>query len=276
MSPKPFFLFLFALLSGAFPAQAQEASHAQVELLSEVSSLTPGKSVTLGLHFKMEKSWHIYWTNPGDSGMAPSVKWALPPGFEVGGLLWPVPLKLAAASLLDYGYEGEVLLLAPLKVPTHLKPGQKIKLSAKVRWLVCHDVCIPGQGDLSLELPVRERRMDQAMKWRDLFNSARKGLPLPLPENWRVTALGKGKETSLTCETSAPVTAASFLPLQPGQIENATPQAFHLIENGFGITLKRSGESASDVQDLEGILLTTESKEGPKAYQIKTKWFKSE
>src|SRR5215469_1213783 len=56
-----------------------QAKHANLELLS--TPVTEGRGdILLGVHFTLEKGWHIYWINPGDSGQPPSFKWILPPG----------------------------------------------------------------------------------------------------------------------------------------------------------------------------------------------------
>ena len=31
----------------------------------------PGASFTLGLRYVVEQEWHVYWVNPGDSGIEP-------------------------------------------------------------------------------------------------------------------------------------------------------------------------------------------------------------
>jgi len=48
--------------------------------------------------------------------------------------------------LMNYGYEGEVLLPVELiAVPKDWPAGQPAKLAARVDWLVCKDVCIPAR-----------------------------------------------------------------------------------------------------------------------------------
>jgi DsbC/DsbD-like thiol-disulfide interchange protein len=246
---------------------------AQASLLCEVSSLAPGKPVTLGLRFKLKKGWHIYWKNPGDSGQAPSVKWDLPKGFRAEEILWPVPKRLPASGMLDYGYEGEVLLPVPLEVPKHLKPGQEVSLSAKVKWLVCHEVCLPGEATLKLQVPVKDRRMGPAMKTRALFQKARDSFPLPLPEDRRLTAIRGPKDLKLSLEGAPAPKTAFFLPAQPGLVENAAPQDLKALENGFELTLKRSAEASQDVQTLEGVLVLKDEKGATSAYGISTKLY---
>src|ERR1700739_2838686 len=103
-------IFLFGcctalLFVASLPDQPVSAKHARVELVSHVSSETPGQSLTLGVHFVLEQGWHIYWINPGDSGQPPAFQWQLPPGFSAGDIEWPRPRKLQSSpTLADYGY----------------------------------------------------------------------------------------------------------------------------------------------------------------------------
>src|ERR1700722_16298630 len=86
--------FLAALLLAlAFPAaagaQSASASHAKVSLLAEENSFDAGHTMWIGLLFDLEKGWHIYWVNPGDSGERPKIQWQLPLGFQAREVRWP-------------------------------------------------------------------------------------------------------------------------------------------------------------------------------------------
>ncbi len=102
-----------------------------------------------------EKEWHTYWQVPGDSGLPTRIEWQLPAGFTAGPIDWPYPHRLPAGPLVNFGYEGETLLLTRVQVPANLATGKTVTLTAKAEWLECKDVCIPGSADLSLTLPVR-------------------------------------------------------------------------------------------------------------------------
>ncbi len=63
----------------------------------------------VGLYFKLEPGWHIYWKNPGDAGEPPHIQWTLPKGITVGPMQFPAPKRLPLGPLMDFGYEDEVL-----------------------------------------------------------------------------------------------------------------------------------------------------------------------
>src|SRR5271165_5454929 len=144
-------LALSALPMGVF-AVPVSAPHLTVELLTPTPAvMTPG-SLQVGLYYKLDPGWHIYWQNPGDSGLPPTIKWTLPAGFSAGALQFPVPKRLPLGPLMDFGYDNEVLFPIEMRVSSALKPDQKATLAAKVNWLVCREVCLPGKANVTLEI----------------------------------------------------------------------------------------------------------------------------
>lgn len=136
--------------------------------------VAPGAPVWLGLALTHQPHWHSYWKNPGDSGMATTFRWALPEGVAAGEVEWPAPQRLPVGPLVNYGYEGDVLLPVGLTLPTALRAGAlDVKLHAQ--WLVCKDVCIPQSGDFALSVPVAPSTQHAAA-----FARARAALPQQL------------------------------------------------------------------------------------------------
>ena len=124
-------------------------------LLADVDSVKPGKPFTLGVLLKITPGWHIYWKNPGDSGLPTRVKWNLREGFSAGELKFPIPTHFELpGDIAGYGYHDEVLLTATITPPNSLETGKKLTLGADVAWLVCEKVCLPGKATAMIELPV--------------------------------------------------------------------------------------------------------------------------
>ncbi len=244
---------LLLLVFSPFAAISQTADHAKVELLSETASLTPGKPVTLGVHFTMDKGWHIYWKNAGDAGLATSVSWKMPAGFKGGKILWPTPQTIALPSVTDFGYENETLLMVPVKVPENLKPGETFKFAAKVQWLVCNQICVPGEADLQLEIPVAFGEIPGAKN--PIFAATRQALPIRLPKTWKTSGTLDSKQFVLTFQIPTPCSGAFFFPTTPIQIDNNAAQNFQTTGSGFTLTVKRSDQLMTDVQKLVGVLV---------------------
>lgn len=235
-------------------AEPIQARHARVELISAQENIVPGRQFWLGLHFSLEKDWHIYWTNPGDSGQPPVLQWQLPPGFTAGQIQWPLPEKLTRSTLADYGYQDDVMLLVPVRIASTLKSGDKADLALQAKWLICADVCIPDHAQLHLVLPVSSTPEENPGE-ASIFSEARKRLPRAWPRAWKAWASSEKDDFVLSITTGTPVTAAEFFPLLPEQIENAAPQPVKAVPVGAKITLKKSEELLKPLHVLKGLLV---------------------
>lgn len=119
--------------------------------------VTPGQPLWLGLRITHQPEWHTYWKNAGDSGLPTQLQWQLPAGLEAGEIDWPLPQAIRVGPLVNYGYEGELLLPVPFKVAPDFQPlaGDTVTLRLHASWLVCRVECIPEEGDFTLQLPLR-------------------------------------------------------------------------------------------------------------------------
>ena len=62
----------------------------------------PGATVPVALSFAIAPGWHLYWENPGDSGLPPAIRWNLPPGWTADPLRFPVPERKVDAGLVSF------------------------------------------------------------------------------------------------------------------------------------------------------------------------------
>ncbi len=247
---------LFACGAGVrAQAQAFAATHAKVSLVAEQNTLDPGHPVWIGVLFDLEKGWHIYWVNPGDSGEAPKFQWQLPAGFRTGEVRWPVPVRIGTGTLIDYGYEGKVLLPLPLDVPSTYKPGTPATLSADVKYLICREVCIPAKSQVKLAFPVAGTALGDTAARHSLFSATRGRWPQPLPSGWKVQATDGGKTFVLNVETGTRETQATFFPLDEDQIDNAAAQSVTPSATGARITLKKSDQLSKPIATLLGVVV---------------------
>src|SRR5215813_4566492 len=121
----------------------------KADLVAETTSLAPASTLWVDLHLAVKPGWHVYWRNPGDSGLPTAIDWKLPPGFSPGPINWPVPEHFVQNGIGNYGYAGTVDLLVPVAVPNGLAAGQTALLQAEASWLSCSDIRIPGSQKLS-------------------------------------------------------------------------------------------------------------------------------
>jgi thiol:disulfide interchange protein DsbD len=261
-----FFLALtcgVTLLLSAASARAESAPipHGTVELIAENPSITTGHKLNLGLRFELEKGWHIYWVNPGDSGEPPRVDWQLPAGLTAGAIEWPAPRRLGASSIIDFGYEDRVMLIVPIRADPTLPAEPPARLGAEVRLLVCsHEMCIPGKAHLSLTLPIQSQpRAPDArtmnIRNRDSFTAAEKSVPRPAPGSWKFSVADVNDSFVLTASLAQPIKQAIFFPLAESQIENAAPQKLQPMATGFRLRLRKSDQLLKPIDRLKGVLV---------------------
>lgn len=226
------FVTFCGLLALTFPMQAEavQAVHATVDLRSDTSLVVPGETFHLGVTFALEPHWHIYWKNPGASGLPPEFTWNLPDGFKVGEIQWPVPNSISLEGLVSYGYEDVVTFIVPVTAPDGLAPGSEIPIQLDIFYLTCKEVCLPGEATADLTLAVGESVQAQN---QDVFESARQSQPQPdSPFELAATAL---EEKTLTVEIKGDALPEElyFFAAREGMVDPNATQSY-TIEDGVG------------------------------------------
>ncbi len=111
-------------------------------------------SIKAGLYFDIIPDWHLYWINPGDSGMPPEITWDLPDGFKAGDMIFPVPEKFIKSGQVTYGFTGELLLLCEIETPEdfYSEAEKSLHIKAMIDWMVCRESCALGRSEVSATL----------------------------------------------------------------------------------------------------------------------------
>ena len=204
---------IFAIAPHGLSQTYQGKQLVKAELLADTNAIVPGKTFTAGLLLRMAPKWHTYWKFSGDAGLPTEVKWKLPPGWRIGEIQWPIPLKtIDPGDIQTYGYENEVLLMQEITPPPNLD-GSSMKLSADASWLVCERICIPGSATLQLDLPIGSTSQPANT---ELFARYRR----LLPQNWPVAGVatadwsrvGSDLRFKITSETLANYPVVEFFP----------------------------------------------------------------
>lgn len=238
-------------------AQAADAPipHGTLELIAEKDSIVAGHPFNLALHFELEKGWHVYWVNPGDSGDPPRVTWDLPAGIKAGATEWPAPRRLGTATIVDYGYEDAVTLVVPMRADATFSSQNPAQISANVKVLVCREMCIPGKAQVSLALPVKSQPPPANSLAAHFFAEARKASPRPAPASWKFEIAQTSDSIVLTASLGHKITEAIFFPLAESQVSNAAPQTLVPTATGFALTLRKSDQLLKPLTRLKGVLV---------------------
>ncbi|HTN50083.1 MAG TPA: thioredoxin family protein [Burkholderiaceae bacterium] len=226
--------------------------HVKAELIAATDAAVPGQPLQVGLRLVHDPEWHTYWQVPGDSGLPTRINWALPTGVVAGPIEWPHPHRLPAGPLVNFGYEGDTLLLTTLKLPADLAHGT-VTLDAKTEWLECRDVCIPGSADLKLTLPVKAQAAPSSHAAR--FAEARKLVPEPVDGlAARGTTEANRIRIALDLPAGRKADRIEFFPLQEGRIEPAAAQVLDAA-NGTALVLTAAQPVKADAKALAGVIV---------------------
>jgi len=223
-------LMLLATASLQLHGEPVQAAHTTVELLSDSSEVAPGQTFHLGVKFEMEPDWHIYWRNAGASGLPPELTWTLPEGFTAGDIQWPSPKSISLEGLVSYGYKGIATLIVPVTAPDDLAPGADLTIQLELFYLICKEVCLPGDASLQLTL---KTGAEAVAANADVFEAAYASQPKPgSPYELSVTGQ-EDKLLKLSIKGEALPEALYFFSAKEGLIDPNAEQAYS-VSDGVG------------------------------------------
>jgi DsbC/DsbD-like thiol-disulfide interchange protein len=174
--------------------ESQESSSFSPLRRVELLVLDAGGSgpVKMGFHIELEPGWHLYWTNPGDAGLAPTVRWTLPAGFAAGPLVHPVPEKSVEAGLVTYGHSNSVLLLCDITPSPSYQAAGRWEAAAVLEWMACRESCLVGDTAVRAVFPPASESL---RKGRSLIEAFAPRFPRPLSEAGLTAGTGRGEWT---------------------------------------------------------------------------------
>ena len=265
-----FLLTLFSLLffsSNLFLNEKSFASNSSFEIIPEKVSIFNENEIYLIVKFDLEKNWHTYWKNPGDSGEPASFEWDLPEGFEISEAMWPTPELIPYPPLTTFGYTDQLELLFKLSLPEEVKENSVIAVSSK--WLVCADVCIPQEGSVSFDLFKANQAYPSQID--QLLSKIKQKIPL---DNGK-TITSKIEEDRLVLnleELGLDITDAYFFPFRKDVIDYSVNQK--LKKNDEEVSLSLAFMENTDVSLIKGGILKTNA--GSQELRLLQRNFQSE
>ncbi len=157
---KIFFLFTLFVFIEAEPVNT---GHANVSLVKFNYPESENKNNLIGIKMDMQKNWHTYWKNPGDSGGPIKIQWDTDENIKIDEIKWPRPELIPYLPLMTYGYKDFVIF--PFEYIKNDSLNSNIKLN--VDFLICDDVCVPEKA--SIETSLDEIAIDDNLvAWNDL------------------------------------------------------------------------------------------------------------
>ena len=235
-------IFSILLLFSFFgSAEIVDTGHARISLIKDHSDFVPGTSINIGLKVSMDKGWHTYWRNPGDSGGPIEIDWNLPKGFSVSDFKWPLPEKIEYPPLMTYGYEDFVIYPMVLSIPADYSDDY-FEMNADI--LICADVCIPESGKISSNLLDIE---SDSLIYEWLESVPSKSLPITTSLN------DNNLEIKFTFEKE--IKEIYFFPDKNNSIDYSSKQNFYKKDDDYFLSIKLFNDefqNVSGVLDIDG------------------------
>ncbi|HWD67759.1 MAG TPA: protein-disulfide reductase DsbD domain-containing protein [Caulobacteraceae bacterium] len=267
-------LFAALVFGAAALAQPVRTPHVTTELVSETIGVAPGSTAYVAVILAADKGWHTYWRNPGDAGEATKISWTTPAGWKAGDIVWPAPSRLPVGPIMNYGFDGRAVLAVPIEVPASAQTGQNAQLAARVDYLVCAQVCVPGTSNVSLVLPVVAGTPPLDPRAGKTVAGALSAAPKPAG---LVTAFHSAGGKFRLAAVGAPLAGAAdadayFYPYDDSLIDQAKPQAVDRGPQGLTLTLtpgaayaagKASPAKIAGVLAVDGGAWEVDANQGP-------------
>ena len=164
------------LLDKAIEAhEATPPKTVSVDIIANRTAGTPRSDYAVAIRLRHAPGWHTYWRYAGDTGYPISVQWTLPRNWQATSQGWPLPQRKTIGNLTNFTYTGEILLPFKLDIPWGTPYGTSGRIKAKVEWLACKDVCIPGEATVQYTVPVRVA--SEPSKQAAPFDKIRRSIP---------------------------------------------------------------------------------------------------
>jgi len=233
------------------------------------SGVLSNSTTWIGWWIEREDGWHTYWEHPGNVGLTPNLDWELPDDFKVDNLQFPFPKRVQMAGVKAYGHHGQTLYLAQLQVPA-IAVGEQVKLTAKARWMVCSNVCLPQYTELSITLPVVDS-VQPDKQWEPKFSEFLNNMPKEIPKNWTIKAREIGQFTKLSITNIDPskvknayLFGGDYLVCSDGQ------QNLRFLQSGFELLLPKPTWPKENPTQLHGLLQITSSSNTESFYTLQS------
>ena len=229
------FLLFFCI---AINAVTVDTGHANVSLVKFESVQGNQTKNLIGIRMDMQKNWHTYWKNPGDSGGPIKVNWSHNDNISISELYWPTPSLIPYEPLMTYGYKNFVIF--PFEIINSNNKNSFIE--ASIDFLICDDVCVPEKAFIKTNL--QDIKTDSSL--HDWF--------LKVPAQTLPVKASLEKDF-INIRFSSPfnVTSAIFFVDNQDIVEHASDQILSKEENNYLLKVKKIVD-AEPFANLSGVI----------------------
>ncbi len=246
-----FFIIFLNLLLGTLSIHSSE--NVDVTLVPEYDRLSLGSKFHVGLLFKINPGWHIYWKNSGDSGMRVKAKWNNDQAIRMEKeMIWPVPEKFLFDNLMTYGYKDQVMLLSKATLNQKFAKDATT-LNVTLKWLECKEVCIPGKKEIDQKIKIDKNQKNVLFqktmdRMKNHYSKEEKHV-FGIYENNRLILNFEGKNANLNSKD------LYFYVDKPGIINHSSEQSVSDTLDGFKLVVPLDAGYQKNKKVISGLLV---------------------
>ena len=260
-------LFVFIVLLSTIYSFAQQKSLAEAKLV--VDTFLPQKDsiISIGVLINLQDDWHIYWKNPGDSGLPTEVDFIIPKDFTISEIKFPAPEIFSSDEIVNYGYSHQVLLIANLYIPkNHIQ--KEVNILAKLTSLICKDLCKPFDTTLTIKLDLTKDFYPTKLV-SDEFDYTRNLLSI-FDQNIKVSVIKNSNSVSLLVDkrilSESEISSVEFYPYKAGVFKNKVNQPNYDFGKYLELVLEPDPFRVENPTYINGIIVLNDDHN--KSYEI--------
>jgi DsbC/DsbD-like thiol-disulfide interchange protein len=260
-------LLIFIVFSAAILTFAQQVSLVEAKLVADSFSPHKDSVISIGVLINLKDDWHIYWRNPGDSGLPTDIEFILPNEIVASEIKFPIPEIFSSDEIVNYGYSHQVLLISKISIPKDFKQ-KEISISAKLSSLICKDLCKVFDTTLTLKISLLENYSAEK-SISNLFTKTRNLLPVK-DHNIKISANNNLDLILLLVDKSFSseneIKSFEFYPYQTGVFKNKVKHSNNDLEKYLELVLEPDQFRVEEPKEVKGIIILND--DNTKAYEI--------
>ncbi len=234
------------------PVARIKTAEAAPQLISPKAQVKKGEDFLIGLHIKIPKGWHSYWSFAGDFGQSPKIRWRPLKKARIEPLPFPAPERKAFPlnGKPAYSFIYETELFIPFKVFIEEDyDEERLPLALDLQWFVCQEVCLSKEASLELNLKIG-KSFKPHLPAKKIFKAWGKRLPksLNLKSHFQI----KGKKLIIDFFFEESVQCADLFPQGKADF-SASPPA--LLNQGPRSCSFQAEQTHSRLPKISGLLI---------------------
>ena len=239
-----------------FTVYAQEKPEPEAYIILDSFSLEKSRIIDAAVIIRLEEGWHIYWRNPGDSGMPTSFEFILPESIKVSEIKWAVPKIFEFEGYASYGYEGLAVFPFSIYIPENFNQDE-ITIEVNLKSLICNDVCKPFNKNFSKIIRLKDTYVASKSDY-DLLQNTYKDIPL---KNDKLKLQAKNHSDFVEINISSDIIKINkirnvhFIPYENGIFKNSVTQNFSLSGSFVVLNVEFDPFKIKVPETLSGILV---------------------